>query len=280
MSDRIRYPVAAGRFYPADAQELRDAIRGYLADSPPVDLRLRGLIVPHAGYVYSGPVAASGYAVLARDPAVRDGRVRRVVLAGTCHTAGVRGVVTSSDRWFRTPLGDVEVDRPAVDTLLRTRCVTVHDAAQRRDHALEVQLPFLQEVLGAVTIVPLLVGRCDAQDAADVFDPLWDEQTLLLVSTDLSHYLPYQAAARLDSQTARCIEQLDDAGIGPQQACGYHAVRGALAAARRHGLAARTLGLRNSGDTAGPRDSVVGYGAFALYEPWADDRAPSPPAER
>jgi AmmeMemoRadiSam system protein B len=130
-----------------------------------------------------------------------------------------------------------------------------------------VQLPFLQEVLGAFTIVPLLVGRCDTQQAAGVFDSLWDERTLLLISTDLSHYLPYEAAVRLDRQTARAIERLDHEAIGPQQACGCYALRGALSAARRRRLGARTLDLRTSGDTAGPRDSVVGYGAFALHTP-------------
>lgn len=260
---RVRPPVFAGRFYPADADRLRQQVRDFLAQSAPAEpQRPKGLIVPHAGYVFSGPVAASGYSWLIPHAASID----RVVLLGTCHSPGIVGLAATSMDEFQTPLGSVRVDRAAVEESLRLPQVLLDDEAHDRDHALEVQLPFLQLVLSSFTIVPFLVGRADAAAVAEVLEgSLWDaEQTLFVVSSDLSHYQSYEEARRLDAATARSIESLDFASLPPRSACGRNAIAGLLLAARHHALTCRTLDLRSSGDTAGPRDRVVGYGAWAF----------------
>jgi AmmeMemoRadiSam system protein B len=259
----VREAAVAGRFYPAEDGELREQVRAALAEAHGVPgLRLKALIVPHAGYVYSGPIAATGYASLQASAASID----RVVLLGTCHSPGVEGLAATSATAFQTPLGDVEVDEAAVAEALRFPQVQVNDPAHLVDHALEVQLPFLQAVLGRFRIVPFLVGRVGAGSVAEVLDRLWDgDSTILDVSSDLSHYRVYEEARRLDQATARAIEDLDEEALGPRSACGRDAIAGLVQAARGHGLRCRTLDLRNSGDTAGRRDRVVGYGAFAFF---------------
>ena len=269
---RVRPPVFAGRFYPANPDQLRDQVRDFLAQSAPAESRRpRALIVPHAGYVFSGPVAASGYAWLTCHAASID----RVVLLGTCHTQGIEGLAATSVEAFQTPLGTVPVDRAAVDESLRLTQVQIDDDAHDRDHALEVQLPFLQVILSSFTIVPFLVGRADAASVAEVLEGPFrdDERTLFVVSSDLSHHQPYEEARRLDAATAAAIERLDGESLGPRSACGRNAIAGLLHAARRHGLACRTVDLRSSGDTAGPRDRVVGYGAWVFLPPSGEPSA-------
>ncbi|HKJ23341.1 MAG TPA: AmmeMemoRadiSam system protein B [Myxococcota bacterium] len=260
----IRPPAVAGVFYPSDPVELRLAIRRQLADvhalgaDAPVP---RAVIVPHAGYVYSGPVAASVYARLA---ACR-GRVRRVVLLGPSHRVPLAGLAAPSVEGFATPLGTVPIDREAVARLAALPQVAVRDDAHRDEHSLEVQLPFLQEVLGRFSLVPLVVGDTPPEAVAEVIEALWDEPgTLVVVSSDLSHYHDYATARRRDAATSRAIEALDPGSIGPEDACGCHPVGGLLVAARRHGLGCRVVDLRSSGDTAGPRDRVVGYGSYVV----------------
>jgi AmmeMemoRadiSam system protein B len=260
---RVRSPVCAGRFYPADPDHLRERVCEFLANaSPPEACRPKALIVPHAGYVFSGPVAASGYAWLTSHSASID----RVVLLGTCHTSGIQGLAATSAEAFQTPLGTGQVDRAAVEESLQLPLVQINDEAHDRDHALEVQLPFLQVVLSSFTLVPFLVGRAEAASVAEVLEgPLWNaERTVFVVSSDLSHYQSYEEARRLDSATARAIEHLDFASLGPLSACGRTAIAGLLHAARDHGLTCRTVDLRSSGDTAAPRDLVVGYGAWVF----------------
>jgi AmmeMemoRadiSam system protein B len=250
----------AGRFYPADPRALRRQLRSWLDAAEPGREPIKALIVPHAGYLYSGPIAASGYARLA----ARRDTVRRVLLLGTAHSA-VEGLASTGAEGFETPLGTVPVDRAAVATLEALPQVQRNEQAHRRDHALEVQLPFLQESLTAFTLVPLLVGQAEARAVADVLERLWNgPETLIIVSSDLSHYYDAGTAEQLDHATATAITALEP--IGPGQACGYRAINGLLLQARRHRLAARTLDLRHSGDTAGPRDQVVGYGAFAFLD--------------
>lgn len=252
----------AGLFYPAHPRELADTVHACLrsargAGGPAP----RALIAPHAGYPYSGPVAGSAYARLAP----LRGRVRRVVLVGPSHHVAFRGLAVPSDDAFATPLGDVPVDRDAVARLLRLPQVSERDDAHDREHSLEVQLPFLQEVLGRFSLVPLAAGDATPDEVADALELLFDEPgTLVVVSSDLSHYLDYGAAQRLDRETSRAIERLEPDALGRKSACGRTAVAGLLVLARRRGLAARTLDLRSSGDTAGPRDRVVGYGAYEL----------------
>ena len=261
----IRQAAVAGQFYPGTARELTDAVERYLSlATPPAGPLPKAIIAPHAGYVYSGPVAASAYARL--RPAA--GHIRRVVLLGPCHRVAVRGLALSSATAFATPLGNVRVDGEAVERLLRLPQVHVFDDTHFQEHSLEVHLPFLQVILGDFTLVPLVVGEATADEVAEVLDAVWGgPETLIVVSSDLSHYLGYDAARRLDQATSRAIESLDAGAIGQDQACGRIPVGGLLSLARRRGLSVVTVDLRNSGDTAGPRDRVVGYGSWLFLEP-------------
>jgi AmmeMemoRadiSam system protein B len=267
---RIREAAVAGSFYPADPGELRSEVQRLLgAALAPAGPAPRALIVPHAGYVYSGPVAASAYARL--RPYRR--LYHRVVLLGPCHSVALRGLAASSAAAFRTPLGDVPLDRAATITLQHP-AVSVIDAAHRPEHSLEVQLPFLQSVLESFELLPLVVGDVDPQDVAAVIDQVWGgPETLVVISSDLSHYLVYEEARRLDRCTCGAIEQLDAMHIGHPQACGATSVRGLLIAARKRGLHCVTLDLRNSGDTSGDKGRVVGYGAWMFVGEESCERA-------
>jgi AmmeMemoRadiSam system protein B len=247
----------AGTFYPADPAELREAVRGYLGARgglPPP----KALIVPHAGYVYSGPIAGSGYR---RWEGVRG---NRVVLLGPAHRYPLAGLAAHGATSFETPLGRVPVDTEAIARLLTLPQVQQLDAAHRGEHSLEVHIPFLQVLFREFRLVPLVVGDAAPAEVADALELVWDEDTLVVVSSDLSHYHDYETARRLDRETADAIERLRPVDVGPEDACGCRAIGGLLEAARRRGLRATTLDLRSSGDTAGPRSEVVGYGAFAF----------------
>jgi hypothetical protein len=257
-----RRPAVAGMFYPAGKAELRAEVEAYLAEARPAGPQAAAkiVVVPHAGYVYSAPVAAQAYARLA----AQRGRVRRVVLAGPTHRVGIRGIAVPGVDAFDTPLGRMRLDRAAIASLAGLPQVLTHDAAHAAEHALEVQLPFLQAVLGDVAIVPLAVGHVAPQQVAEVFERLWGgDETLIVVSTDLSHYLPYEQARAADARTVQAILALDPT-LDHAQACGATPLAGALIAARAHALRPRLLDLRNSGDTAGDRARVVGYCAIAF----------------
>jgi len=264
---RIRRPAVAGTFYPADPAALERIVAGHLAGArsqqvaTPGEPPPKALIVPHAGYVYSGPIAASAYVRIA---ALAD-RVRRVLLLGPSHRVYVDGLAVPSAEVFVTPLGEIPIDCEALERALTLPQVHVLDAAHRDEHSLEVQLPFLQKVLGDFELAPFSVGEASVQDVSEVLDLLWGgEETLIVVSSDLSHYYDYETARRLDAATSRAIEALDPSGLDSESACGRIPVRGLLDRARRRGLHARTLDLRSSGDTAGSHDQVVGYGAYAF----------------
>jgi AmmeMemoRadiSam system protein B len=263
-STKIRAAAAAGRFYPRDPVELRQLVEGLLTDvSPATGPVPKALIAPHAGYLYSGPIAASAYAHLkpARDV------IKRIVLIGPSHFVAFAGLATSSAEAFATPLGLVRLDAEAIRKLIRLPQVTVLDLAHTHEHALEVHLPFLQTVLADFTLVPLVVGEALAEQVSEVLDALWDgPETRFIISSDLSHYLDSDAARQMDRLTAQAVEGLHPEEIGDDQACGRIPVRGLLQAARGHSLRARTVDLRNSGDTSGPRRQVVGYGAFVFEE--------------
>jgi MEMO1 family protein len=260
----IRPAVCAGRFYPADPAELRGTISDLLAQAPPATGPTpKALIAPHAGYLYSGPIAASAYAQLlpARD------QIKRIALFGPSHYVALDGLATSSADAFATPLGIVPVDTEAVRAIRSLPQVSELDEAHAHEHSIEVQLPFLQCVLGDFTLVPLAVGDATPEEISEVLDALWGgPETSFVISSDLSHYQDLQTARRLDQSTAKAIEALKPAAIGEERACGRLPIRGLLQAAQRHGLHARTVDLRSSGDTAGPRDRVVGYGAFVFEE--------------
>jgi hypothetical protein len=254
----------AGRFYPADPDALRNLIRTLLAQVPPATGPVpKAIIAPHAGYLYSGPIAASAYAQFlpARD------LIRRIVLLGPSHFVALDGLATSSAEAFATPLGVVPLDLEAIRQLRSLPQVRELDAAHAEEHSLEVHLPFLQTVLASFTLVPLAVGETSPEGIAEVLETLWTgPETRFVISSDLSHYHDLQTARRLDRATAKAIETLKPEAIGGDRACGRIPIRGLLQVARHRGLHARNLDLRTSGDTAGPRDQVVGYGAFAFDE--------------
>jgi AmmeMemoRadiSam system protein B len=258
----IRQPSVAGLFYPADPQALTGKVRDYLAAADAGQVPApKALIVPHAGYVYSGPVAGSAYARIA----ALAGRVTLVVLLGPAHRVALRGLAYSRADAFLTPLGPVPVDRAALEGLADLPQVSEHDAPFEGEHCLEVQLPFLQLTLGTFALVPLLVGDATGPEVAEVLARLWGgEETLIVISSDLSHYLAYAQARAIDARTSQAIAELRPEAIGYHQACGRIPIAGLLLEARRRGLTAEVLDLRNSGDTAGPRDRVVGYGAYVL----------------
>ncbi len=259
---RVRRPAVAGTFYPADPRELRELVGCQLADAAepaPDEAPPKALIAPHAGYVYSGPIAATAYRRL--GPVAP--RIERVVLLGPSHRVFVEGLAAPSVDAFATPLGEIPIDRESVERILALPQVSLLDAAHAYEHSLEVHLPFLQAVLPAFSLVPLSVGDATAEEVDEVLEALWGgPETLIVVSSDLSHYYPYETARRMDAATSEAIEALRPEGLDEESACGRVPVRGLLVAARRKGLRARTLDLRNSGDTAGPRGEVVGYGAY------------------
>jgi len=260
-----RAAAVAGSFYPANPEQLRAAVRRELTRSRAERGQSaswpKALIVPHAGYPYSGPVAASAYALL--KPA--RNAIERVVLLGPSHQVAFHGLALPTHTSFDTPLGSIPVDQRLRERLLALRFVSARDDAHHWEHSLEVQLPFLQEVLDQFTLVPVVVGHASPEDVAEALELCWGgDETLIVVSSDLSHYFDYDTAKRMDEATALAIESLRPERIQPGDACGRIPVQGLLLAARHHALEVHRLDLRNSGDTAGPRDEVVGYGAWAL----------------
>src|SRR5262245_44330755 len=259
----VRPAAVAGMFYPEEPHELADAVAAHLDSTEETPQRPgfpKAVIVPHAGYIYSGPVAASAYDLL--RPA--RGIVRRVVVLGPCHRVPVRGLALPQASAFATPLGRISIDAEAVRAIRDLPQVVESAATHAEEHALEVQLPFLQRVLGDFSLVPFVVGSAAPEKVAEVLDCLWGgDETLVVISSDLSHYHSYEAAREIDGATVRAILDLD-AGISHEQACGATPVAGMLIAARRRGLAPRLLDCRNSGDTAGDKRRVVGYASFAL----------------
>jgi len=258
----IRKPAVAGMFYPAGADQLRQDIGVLLcnADSPPGPVP-KAMIVPHAGYVYSGPIAATAYRSIM--PASRD--ITRIVLLGPAHRVYLEGMAVPAADGFATPLGTVPINRATVEQISGLPGVRTSDAAHKDEHSLEVQLPFLQTVLETFTLVPIVVGRCDPVQLADVIDTVWGgAETLVVISSDLSHYLPYDRAKRIDAQTcARILNKT--VTLTGDEACGAHAINGLMSAQCCRNLKVEAIDVRNSGDTCGDKDRVVGYGTFALH---------------
>jgi hypothetical protein len=258
----VRLAAVTGQFYPKDPEELRRRVKLLLGNAASgAGPAPKALIVPHAGYMFSGPIAASGYARLA--PA-RD-RIKRVVLVGPSHRVAFEGLATVSVSAFATPLGLVPVDAAGLGQLASLGQVSVNDKAHAQEHALEVQLPFLQTVLDGFALVPLVVSQAEPEAICQVLEAVWGgPETCIIISSDLSHYCVPAVAEQLDKATAAAIEALSPEGISEDGACGRWPICGLLQAARRRGLRARTVDLRNSGETGGPRERVVGYGAFVF----------------
>lgn len=257
-----RPPAVAGLFYPIDPIALSRDVSRYLAEAKEFPYRPKAIIVPHAGYIYSAPIAASAYRLL--EPL--RGRISRVVLLGPAHRVWVSGMALPGVEAFDTPLGTIPLDQEAIAKIVDLPQVETLAAAHAEEHSLEVQLPFLQQVLGPFRLVPLVVGGATPQAVALVLERLWGgEETLIVVSSDLSHFLPQKSARNMDKTTAQAILDMRTDLMG-DQACGAHPVNGLLLAASHHGLTPHLMDLRNSGDTAGDPDQVVGYGAFVFTE--------------
>lgn len=259
----IRQPAVAGLFYPDKPAELQQVIVSLLQKSSHTPRPMpKALIVPHAGYIYSGGTAAEAFSTLERGAR----SIRRVVLLGPSHRVGFRGIAFCSADFYRTPLGDIPVDQSAFVAISNLSGVSLLDRAHTQEHSLEVQLPFLQTLLQDFSVVPLVVGDADYEDVATVLETLWGgDETLILISSDLSHFHDYETASALDQRTCSAIQHCQPDSIGDEQACGRIPVKGLLALARRKSLRIETLALCNSGDTAGDRERVVGYGAWALF---------------
>jgi hypothetical protein len=259
----VRPAAAAGTFYPADPAVLRRTVEALLDEAVPVeaDVVPRLLVVPHAGYVYSGSVAASAYRLIrgAGDS------LRRVVLIGPAHFMVPIGLAMPAADALETPLGEVWVDLELTAAAHSSPIVTTDPVAHAEEHSLEVQLPFLQVCIGDFTALALVTGEVEPEAAADVLgEAISRDDTIGIVSSDLSHYLDYETARHCDSRTAAAITDLRPTDIAYGDACGRTAVQAALIVARRNGWDCRLLDLRNSGDTAGSSAGVVGYGAFAI----------------
>lgn len=262
LQPRVRRPAVAGLFYPGEPGELNDTLETLLAGTSASSAPPKALIVPHAGYIYSGAVASRAYRSL--GPAAQ--MLRRIVLLGPSHRVGFDGLALPAAQAFATPLGSMRVDAAAVSSVRALPAVMVSDRPHAQEHSLEVQLPFLQRLTPAAQIVPIVVGDASPAEVEAVIDALWgDAQTLIIVSSDLSHYHPYDVAQALDADTAQAILQRRD-DLPADRACGCVAVNGLARAVRGRGLRAELLDLRNSGDTAGDRRRVVGYGTFAFYD--------------
>ncbi len=261
MIDTVRSPAVAGMFYPNDSHELRRMVHRFLKETPSEGPIPKAIIVPHAGYVYSGPIAASAYARVA--PA-RD-IINKVVLLGPSHRFPLHGLAASSMSYFATPLGQIPIDQSAIEQILPLPQVAIIEQAHIYEHSLEVHLPFLQEVLVEFNLIPLVVGEATPEEVGEVLDQLWGgEETLIVISSDLSHYQDYESARKIDQLTSQAIENLSPEDIHHEQACGRYPINGLLYLAKTYGMRAQTIDLRNSGDTAGPKHQVVGYGAYVF----------------
>ncbi len=261
-TSRVRAPAVAGLFYPKDPEELGDSVQAFL-DQPSCDRRApKALIAPHAGYVYSGPVAGKAYGSLAS----RADQLRRIVLIGPSHRVWFEGVAIAPATAFETPLGIVPVSADAMAQLRKLPTVVESNRPHAMEHSLEVQLPFLQRIAPGAEIVPIVTGEVSAQAVATLIESLWGgDETLIVISSDLSHYRPYGTARSEDQSTAQAIVAGRDE-LNGDQACGCVGINGLTRIARRRGLHAEILDLRNSGDTAGDKQRVVGYGAFGFYD--------------
>lgn len=280
--DAVRLPAVAGRFYPGNAADLRAKLHSLLltaeghagnhagihanshtafigSDTDGQAEATHALVVPHAGYVFSGPIAAAAYASLRGT-----GNIQRVVVLGPSHRVALRGMALPSSTAFDTPLGRILLDTEALQTLRTLPQVQVSDEAHALEHSLEVQLPFLQQVLGSFTLVPVVVGDASAEEVAQVISALWRDDTLIVISSDLSHYHDYLSARRIDAHTIERILELDT-DLNGNEACGCRPLNGLLQVLKEKNLEIELLDARNSGDTAGARDQVVGYASFIVH---------------
>ncbi len=259
----IRPTAVAGSFYPKQASELDNMLKKFLSLDSVKIAAPKAIIAPHAGYIYSGQTAASVYSNIEQ---VKD-KIRRVVLLGPTHRIYVKGIALPNHTHFASPLGNVSIDTQSLKKISKHSFVDYNDEAHAQEHSLEVHIPFLQKVIKNFVLLPILVGDATPEQVTTILKELWGkEETLIVISSDLSHYLNYETASKTDRNTSKLIEKFDYEHIGSQQACGCMPMRGLLKLAQEKNMTIQTIDLRNSGDTAGTNDRVVGYGAYALFE--------------
>lgn len=265
--ENIRPAAVAGLFYPASNDELVQLVNNELSQATlKSQHKPIAIIVPHAGYIYSGPIAASVFKYLQNFRSI----IKRVLLIGPSHRVNFQGLALSNADFFQTPLGKVRLDKNCQEKLLNIPDIQLLDQAHENEHSLEVQLPFLQQVLNNFSLIPIVAGHASAELVEQAIDSIWDgEETLIVVSSDLSHYHDYITAQELDNSTSKAIIGLDHTEIASENACGYVGVNGLLLFAKNHHLKASIIDVRNSGDTAGDKKSVVGYGGY-IFEKQTD----------
>jgi AmmeMemoRadiSam system protein B/AmmeMemoRadiSam system protein A len=267
MPDNIRPPAIAGTFYPSNPAELEATVQYFLDEAnrvfgQPINVP-KAIIVPHAGYIYSGLTAAAAFSRL--HPARKA--IKRVIILGPCHRVAVNGMALPSTDIFQTPLGDVPLDIDAIKKINDLDFITIFNETHVDDHSIEIHLPFLQKILAEFKLVPIIVGETDPGKVAEVLEILWGgPETLIIISSDLSHYLGYDQAKIIDNDTRKAVEQMDLKALGKDQACGRYSIMGLLTLAKAKGLSVGTADIRNSGDTAGTKDRVVGYGSWYFDE--------------
>ncbi len=261
---RVRRAAVAGLFYSNDPHQLRQDVEDLIAAAPTFSASpVKAIIAPHAGYVYSGSVAGAAFAAVREQSA----DVRRVIVVGPAHYVALRGIAIPTVDAFETPLGRLPIDQAAVASISDLPFVHFSDAPHAPEHALEVELPFVQMLTRDCELVPMVVGDAEPVEVAQALDRLWDgASTLIVISSDLSHYHDYDTACRLDRDTSALIDAGEWAQLNAKRACGYLPVAGLLVETTRRGLVATRLALCNSGDSAGDRARVVGYGAWAFGE--------------
>ncbi len=259
----IRQPAVAGSFYPDNPVQLRQMVQHCLAEGAPSPITPKALIAPHAGYIYSGPIAGSAYRALL--PLKKQ--IQRVILLGPSHRVAFHGLAATTASAYRTPLGEIPIDQQTIGQISALPQLHLLDEPHIPEHSLEVQLPFLQEALESFTLIPLVVGQATASEVAEVLEQLWGgRETLIVISSDLSHYHSYTEARKMDRSASKAIEQLDEAALDHESACGRMPINGLLHLAKKRSLHVTTIDLRNSGDTAGDKSQVVGYGAYLFSE--------------
>ncbi|MBF0106574.1 MAG: AmmeMemoRadiSam system protein B [Deltaproteobacteria bacterium] len=258
---KIRRAAVAGAFYPQNASQIRLVLSQYLSDARTKKQAPKAIVAPHAGYIYSGAVAATVYARLKNTRQ----KIERVVLLGPSHRVGFNGLAVTTADYYETPLGRVPIDKKACETITHFSQVGSLDEAHAEEHSLEVHIPFLQLLLKDFMLVPLVVGIAKPLEVSEVLETLWGgDETLIIISTDLSHHQDYETAKRRDAHTCEAIVNLKPQNIRDDDACGRYPLSGFLHLAKIKNLNAETVDLRNSGDTAGSKNSVVGYGAWAF----------------
>lgn len=260
---KIRPAAVAGMFYPADAKKLQTTVHHLLDIAEHSDIKPKALIAPHAGYIYSGSIAACAYNSLKNC----KNNFKKIFLLGPAHTKPVKSIALPSHEYFSTPLGQYKLDTDTISKIAKKYNFEFDDLAHMKEHCLEVHIPFLQVLYPESELIPIVVGHCDQSFLADILEPYWNNKdTMFIISSDLSHYHQYTDAMRIDAQTTKAIENLDSDLISPKRACGCYPIKGILELAHRHNLKVKTIAQCNSGDTAGDKSKVVGYGAYIIYE--------------